>query len=66
MKSGIVEGGLWRLRRGQKELTIESIQRKYAKELAVAEPHQKEIIYQKIAEEFSRQKDHNPSWLAFW
>jgi hypothetical protein len=66
MKDGIAEGGLGRLQHGQKELSMESIEKKYAKELAAAEPHEKEKIYQRMAEEFSRQKNHKPSLSALW
>jgi hypothetical protein len=66
MKNGIAEGGLERLRRGQKELSMESLEKKYAKELAAAEPHQKEKIYQRMAEEFTRQKNHKASIMTVW
>jgi hypothetical protein len=66
MKNGIAEGGLERLQCGQKELTMKSLEKKYAKELVAAEPHEKEKIYRRIEEEFSRQKSHKPSPAALW
>jgi hypothetical protein len=66
MKNGIATGGLGRLQWGQKELSKESIEKKYAKEIAAAEPHQKEKIYQRMAEELSRQKNHKPSAYTLW
>jgi hypothetical protein len=66
MKNGIAEGALERLWRGQKELTLESLEKKYAKELATAEPHQKEQIYQRLQDELLRQKNHKPSPHTLW
>jgi hypothetical protein len=66
MKNGIAEGGFERLLKGQKELKLESIEKKYAKELTVAEPHQKAEVYQRILDEFHRQKNHEPSAGALW
>jgi hypothetical protein len=66
MKNGIAEGGLERLQCGQKGLSMESIEKKYAKELAAAESREKEKIYQRMAEEFSRQKNYKPSLFALW
>ena len=66
MKDGIAEGGLGRLQHGQKELSMESIEKKYAKEIAAAEPHEKERIYQRMAEELARQRNHKPSAATLW
>ncbi|HXB59352.1 MAG TPA: hypothetical protein VNU95_07295 [Candidatus Acidoferrales bacterium] len=66
MKNGFVEGGLTSLQRGQKELSMKAIEKKYAKEIAAAEPHEKEKIYQRMAEELARQKSHKPSFGTLW
>ena len=66
MKNGIAEGGLWRLLKGQKELSVESLEKKNAKELASADPQKKQAIYARMAEELSKQKNHKPSAKALW
>ena len=66
MKNRIAEGGLERLRMGQKRLTIEDIEKKRAKELAAAAPHQKAEIYQRMMDEYYRQKNHKPSAATLW
>ena len=66
MKNAIAENGFERLLKAQKELTLESIEKKYAKQLAAAEPHQKAEIYQRMMDEFYRQKNHKPSSGALW
>ena len=66
MKNGIANGSFKRLQKGQKELTLESFEKKYAKELATAGPDQKAKIYQKIMDEHDRQKNHKPSAGALW
>lgn len=66
MENGIVEDGFERLQCGQKELTLESLEKKYAKELAAAEPHEKELIYQHMQNELLRQKNHKPSPYTLW
>lgn len=66
MKNGIAENGLWQLKEGQKKLSLEAIEKKYAKELAAAEPHQKHEIHARMAEEWLRQKNHKPSAAALW
>jgi hypothetical protein len=66
MKNGIADHGLKRLQKGQKELTLESIQKKYAKELAEAQPQKKAEIYQRILDEYDRQKNHKPSAGTLW
>jgi hypothetical protein len=66
MKNGIIDDGYDRLQKGQKELTLESFEKKYAKELASAAPHRKAEIYQRILDEYNRQKNHKPSLRALW
>lgn len=61
MKNGIVEDGWERLWRGQKELSLKAIEKKYAKELAAANPAQRAQIFQRMRDEFDRQKNHQPS-----
>jgi hypothetical protein len=66
MKNRIVDGGYGRLRKGQKKLTLAFFEKKYAKELAAAGPLQKGEIYQRILDEYDRQKNHKPSAGALW
>jgi hypothetical protein len=66
MENGIANDGFERLLKGQKELTLESLAKKYAKELAAAGPHQKREIYQRILDEYERQKNHQPSAATLW
>lgn len=66
MKNGIATGGWRRLKRGQKELSMESLEKKYAKELAAAGPQQKHEIHARMAEELLKQKNHKPSAGALW
>ena len=66
MENGIARGGLGRLKQSQKELTLESFEKKYAKELAAAPTHQKGEIYQRIIDEYCRQKNHKPSAASLW
>jgi hypothetical protein len=66
MENSIISGGFGRLRKGQKKLTLKSLEKKYAKELAEAPPHQKGEIYQRILDEYNRQKNHKPSAGALW
>jgi hypothetical protein len=66
MKNGIVQDGFERLKRGQKKLTMEAIEKKYAKEIAAAQPHQKQQIYRRMVDEFMKQKNHEPSASALW
>jgi len=42
MKNRIATGGFGRLKRDQKGLTMEAIEKKYAREIAAAQPHQKQ------------------------
>lgn len=66
MENSIVADGSRRLLKGQKELTMKSIEKRYTTEIAAAKPHQKEKIYQRMADELSRQKNHKPSAAALW
>jgi len=66
MKNKFVADGPFRFLRGKKAVTLEAIEKKYAKELATAELHQKETIYQQIAKEFPRHKNHEPSSAILW
>ena len=66
MKNGIANDGFDRLQKGQKEVTLESIEKKYAKELAAAPTHQKGEVYQRILDEYYRQKNHKPSAATLW
>jgi hypothetical protein len=66
MKNGIAKGGFWRLLKGQKELSMESLEKKYTKELAAAGPQKKQEIYVRMAEELSKQKNHKPSARTLW
>jgi hypothetical protein len=65
----IADGGGWRLREGQKNLASESIEKKYAAQLAQAGPDEKKQIYQRIMEEHQRREkmiSHQPSPKALW
>ena len=66
MNKSIVRGGLGRLKQGQNKLTRESLEKKYAKELAAARPDQRGEIYQRIMDEYDRQKNHKPSASSLW
>jgi hypothetical protein len=66
MKNGIVNDGFGRLRKGQKEMTLEYFEKKYAKELAAAPTHKKAEVDQRILDEYDRQKNHKPSTGALW
>ena len=61
MENSIATGGYSRLKNGQKELTMAGIEKKYAKELAAAQPHQKHEIHARMVEDYFRQKNHRPS-----
>lgn len=66
MKNGIVNHGPDFLKRGQKELTVKSLEKKHAKELTAATPGQKADIDERIRQEYERQKNHKPSPHALW
>lgn len=69
MKNHIAVGGLGRLLEGQRALQSESIEKKYAAELAKAGPDEKKEIYEHMAEEaLGRHKmlNHQPSAGTLW
>lgn len=66
MKSSFVENGRWCLLRGQKKMSVESIQKKNTDELATATDPQKHQIRGKIAEGFLRRQNHKPSPQTLW
>ena len=65
-KNAIATGGFEQLVKGQKELTVKSLEKKHAKELAAATPLQKAEIYERIRQEYEWQKNHKPSPHALW
>jgi hypothetical protein len=69
MKNNIVADGRSRFMRAKKAVTSESIEKKYATELAKADPAQKLQIHQRMVEEFLRHErinDHKPSPGTLW
>jgi hypothetical protein len=66
MKNGFVQGGRRNLLRGQKKLSLESIREKYTQKLSKAPPTQKREIYERMLENFARQKNHKPSPGTLW
>ena len=66
MKTRIVNDGPWRLAKGQKELSLDSIRQRHAAEISKASPAQKLEIEKRVLEEFTRQKNHRPSAGAWW
>jgi hypothetical protein len=66
MNDGIATGGRLRLLRGQKKLTLESLEKKYAKKIAASGPLQRQQIYERMAEEWLKQKNHKPSAATLW
>jgi hypothetical protein len=65
----MVHGGFWRLFRGQKSLSSESLEKKYADELAKASPAEKKEIYRRMVGEQERRNkmmNHRPSPKALW
>ena len=69
MKNQFVEDGSRRLWLGRKALASESVEKKYAAELANAGPVEKEKIRERMAKE-SRQREkalnHKPSAATLW
>jgi len=69
MKNQFVADGYHRLRLGQEALASESIEKKYAAELANAGPDEKEKIRERMAKE-SRQREkalnRKPSAATLW
>jgi hypothetical protein len=69
MKNKFVADGPFRFLRGKKAALSESIEKKYAAELADADPQQRLQIRERMAEEYlQRQKieDHKPSPGTLW
>ncbi|HZF00682.1 MAG TPA: hypothetical protein VE344_02190 [Methylomirabilota bacterium] len=66
MKNKFIAGGFQRLRHGQKALSMESIEKKYAVKLAAASPVQKAQIQEQMADELLRQQNHKPSSGTLW
>ena len=64
--NSFTHNGRWRLERGQRKLTLESLEEKYAKEIAAAQPYQKEQIYQRMASALARLKNYKPSVYTLW
>lgn len=69
MKNNFVVNGFQRFLRGKAAATSESIEKKFAAELAKASPAEKVQIRERMAEEFLRRekiKDHKPSPGTLW
>jgi hypothetical protein len=69
MKNGFVADGRERFLRSKKGATLESIEKKYAAELASAGPAEKHQIRAIIFEEYSRRaktENHKPSAGTLW
>ncbi|HUZ06778.1 MAG TPA: hypothetical protein VMV89_04750 [Candidatus Paceibacterota bacterium] len=66
MKNGFVAEGRRRFLRGKKTASMETIQEKYAKELAAASPAQKAQIREQITLDFLHQQNHKPSPGTLW
>jgi hypothetical protein len=66
MKNKFVDHGFHWLRRGQKALSMEAIEKKYADKLAGADASTQLKIREQMVEEFQRQKNHKPSAGTLW
>jgi hypothetical protein len=69
MKNKFVADGYRRFMRARKDASSESIEKKYAAELAKADPHQKLQIRERMVEEYLRRgkiKGHKPSAATLW
>jgi hypothetical protein len=69
MKNKFVADGFPRFMRGKKAALSESIEKKYAAELANADSHQKLQIRERIVEEYLRRgkiEGHKPSPGTLW
>ena len=69
MKNNFVADGLTRFLRGKKDAQFESIEKKYAAELANAGPDEKEKIRERMAKESLQRKkalNHKPSAATLW
>jgi hypothetical protein len=52
--------------RGRQAVTYESIEKKYAKEIAAANPVQKAQIQEQMRHDLLRQQNHKPSPGTLW
>ena len=69
MKNKFVADGFHRFLRGKKAALSEAVEKKYAAELANADPHQKHQIRERMAEEYLRRgkiEGHKPSPGTLW
>ena len=69
MKNKFVADGFRRFMRGKKAALSESVEKKYAAELANADPRQKLQIRERMAEEYLRREKiegHKPSPGTLW
>jgi hypothetical protein len=66
MKNKFVADGFRRFLRGKKAVTSESIEKKYAKELAAASPARKAQIREQMDRDFLQQQNHKPSPGTLW
>jgi hypothetical protein len=69
MKNSFVADGPVRFQRAKKVATLEEIEKKYARQLAEADPVQKHQIRKQMAEEYLQRKkikDHKPSAATLW
>ena len=69
MKNSFVADGPLRFRRAKKVVSSEDIEKKYARQLAEADPIQKHQIRKQMAEEYLQRKkieDHKPSAATLW
>jgi hypothetical protein len=66
MKNNFVADGHRRFLRGKKSLSLESMEKKYAEELAAASPAQKTQIRERMIQNLLRQQNHKPSPAALW
>jgi hypothetical protein len=68
MKDKFVADGYYRFLRAKKAASLETIEKKYARQLAEADPAQKHQIRKQMVEEYLAQKnpDHRPSAGTLW
>ena len=69
MKNDFVADGHFRFLRGGNAVPAESLEKKYAAELAKARPDEKRKIRERMAEEFLRRekmRNHKPSAGSLW
>jgi hypothetical protein len=66
MKNEFVANGELQLLHGQDKLSMKAMEKKYAKQLAAANPAQKAKIHEQMAQKFLRQKYHKPSFGTLW